>query len=60
MDYGHIPGAMNQLARNLACEWAIDNIRVNSVCPWFITTPLAVSVRYHYVTYVLYFKIKVL
>lgn len=30
---------MNQLARNLACEWASDNIRVNSVCPWFIKTP---------------------
>lgn len=34
-----IPGALNQLGRNLACEWASDNIRVNSVCPWFITTP---------------------
>ncbi|XP_048609890.1 senescence-associated protein 13 isoform X4 [Brassica napus] len=42
--YGATKGAMNQLARNLACEWASDNIRVNSVCPWFITTPLAVSV----------------
>ncbi|KAL0786464.1 hypothetical protein Bca101_002710 [Brassica carinata] len=31
--------ALNQLGRNLACEWASDNIRVNSVCPWFITTP---------------------
>ncbi|KAL1192653.1 Senescence-associated protein 13 [Cardamine amara subsp. amara] len=38
--YGATKGAMNQLARNLACEWASDNIRVNSVCPWFITTPL--------------------
>ncbi|KAJ4842460.1 hypothetical protein Tsubulata_001814 [Turnera subulata] len=33
-------GAMNQLAKNLACEWAKDNIRVNSVAPWFIVTPL--------------------
>ncbi|EOA29016.1 hypothetical protein CARUB_v10025270mg [Capsella rubella] len=33
-------GAMNQLGRNLACEWASDNIRVNSVCPWVIATPL--------------------
>ncbi|KAF3542486.1 hypothetical protein DY000_02002638 [Brassica cretica] len=31
--------ALNQLGRNLACEWASDNIRVNAVCPWFITTP---------------------
>ncbi|XP_010414392.1 PREDICTED: tropinone reductase homolog At2g29370 [Camelina sativa] len=37
--YGATKGAMNQLARNLACEWASDNIRSNSVCPWFITTP---------------------
>nr|ABW74581.1 putative tropinone reductase [Boechera divaricarpa] len=37
--YGATKGAMNQLARNLACEWASDNIRTNSVCPWFITTP---------------------
>ncbi|KAJ0259000.1 Tropinone reductase [Hirschfeldia incana] len=36
--YGATKGAMNQLARNLACEWASDNIRVNSVCPWFINT----------------------
>ncbi|KAL1196677.1 putative tropinone reductase [Cardamine amara subsp. amara] len=39
--YGATKGAMNQLARNLACEWTSDNIRVNSVCPWFITTPSA-------------------
>ncbi|XP_023640135.1 senescence-associated protein 13 isoform X3 [Capsella rubella] len=38
--YGATKGAMNQLARNLACEWASDNIRTNSVCPWYITTPL--------------------
>ncbi|BFG41202.1 hypothetical protein CerSpe_274770 [Prunus speciosa] len=36
-----ISGAiMNQLAKNLACEWAKDNIRTNSVAPWFIRTPL--------------------
>ncbi|CAN8315248.1 unnamed protein product [Cochlearia groenlandica] len=39
--YGATKGAMNQLARNLACEWASDNIKVNSVCPGFISTPLA-------------------
>ncbi|XP_019083064.1 PREDICTED: senescence-associated protein 13-like [Camelina sativa] len=38
--YGATKGAMNQLARNLACEWASDSIRTNSVCAWYITTPL--------------------
>nr|XP_011459242.1 PREDICTED: tropinone reductase homolog At1g07440-like isoform X2 [Fragaria vesca subsp. vesca] len=38
--YGATKGAMNQLAKNLACEWAKDNIRINSVAPWFIRTPL--------------------
>ena len=35
---------MNQLAKNLACEWAKDNIRINSVAPWFIKTPLTEKV----------------
>ncbi|XP_050140900.1 tropinone reductase homolog At1g07440-like isoform X4 [Malus sylvestris] len=38
--YSATKGAINQLARNLACEWAKDNIRTNSVAPWFIATPL--------------------
>ena len=33
-------GAINQLTRNLACEWAKDNIRVNSVAPWVTKTPM--------------------
>ncbi|KAF8116051.1 hypothetical protein N665_0023s0029 [Sinapis alba] len=36
--YGASKGALNQLARNLACEWASDSIGVNSVCPWYIAT----------------------
>ncbi|KAL5814609.1 hypothetical protein ACOSQ4_025250 [Xanthoceras sorbifolium] len=36
--YGATKGAMNQLAKNLACEWARDNIRTNSVAPYFIRT----------------------
>ncbi|KAM0039164.1 putative oxidoreductase [Helianthus debilis subsp. tardiflorus] len=44
--YGATKGAINQLTKNLACEWAKDNIRVNSVAPWFIKTPLVESVTY--------------
>ncbi|KAH9661594.1 Tropinone reductase [Citrus sinensis] len=33
--YGATKGAMNHLARILACEWAQDNIRTNSVTPCF-------------------------
>ncbi|KAB1225863.1 hypothetical protein CJ030_MR1G027866 [Morella rubra] len=39
--YGATKGGMNQLARSLACEWAKDNIRSNSVAPGLITTPLS-------------------
>ncbi|KAL2328788.1 hypothetical protein Fmac_022215 [Flemingia macrophylla] len=39
--YGSTKGAMNQLTKNLACEWAKDNIRINSVAPGPIKTPLA-------------------
>ncbi|KAJ4725727.1 Tropinone reductase [Melia azedarach] len=39
--YGPCKGAVNQLAKNLACEWARDNIRANSVAPSSTRTPLA-------------------
>jgi len=39
--YGMTKAAMNQMTRNLAGEWAADGIRVNSVAPWYINTPLA-------------------
>ena len=39
--YGMSKAAMIQLTRNLAVEWAGEGIRVNSVAPWYIHTPLA-------------------
>ncbi|XP_024028332.1 tropinone reductase homolog At5g06060-like isoform X1 [Morus notabilis] len=38
--YASTKGAINQLTRNLACEWAKDNIRANTVAPGFTNTPL--------------------
>ena len=39
--YGMTKAALLQLTRNLAVEWASDDIRVNAVAPWYINTPLA-------------------
>ncbi|XP_010452516.1 PREDICTED: tropinone reductase homolog At5g06060-like isoform X1 [Camelina sativa] len=41
--YAATKGALNQLTRNLACEWASDNIRTNCVAPWYIKTSLVES-----------------
>lgn len=38
--YAASKGAINQLTKNLACEWASDNIRVNCVAPWYTKTSL--------------------
>ncbi|XP_058115329.1 tropinone reductase homolog At5g06060-like [Magnolia sinica] len=38
--YSATKGALNQLTKNLACEWAKDNIRTNSVAPWVIKTTM--------------------
>jgi len=42
--YAATKAAMNQFTRNLACEWGRENIRVNSVAPWYINTLLAQQV----------------
>ncbi|MBL1212235.1 MAG: SDR family oxidoreductase [Ignavibacteriae bacterium] len=42
--YGMTKAAMNQLSKNLAVEWAADGIRVNTIAPWYIETPLAKQV----------------
>ncbi|KAL2898893.1 hypothetical protein RDABS01_023975 [Bienertia sinuspersici] len=41
---GATKGAINQLTRNLACEWAKDNIRCNAVAPWYIKTTMVEKV----------------
>ncbi|KAI3938690.1 hypothetical protein MKW92_018375 [Papaver armeniacum] len=43
--YAACSGAIHQITKNLACEWAKDKIRANSVAPWFIRTEFAGSVR---------------
>lgn len=42
--YGMTKAAISQLTRNLACEWAEDNIRVNCIAPGFIATPLTAPI----------------
>ena len=41
--YAASKAALNQLARNLGCEWGRERIRVNAVCPWYTDTPLVSS-----------------
>jgi Tropinone reductase 1 len=38
--YAITKAGLIQLTKNLAVEWAEDNIRVNAVAPWYIKTPL--------------------
>jgi len=42
--YGMTKAAIIQLTHHLACEWARFNIRVNTVSPWYIETPLTAGV----------------
>ena len=42
--YAMTKAALIQLSKNLAIEWAADGIRVNSIAPWYIRTPLAETV----------------
>ncbi|MCB9681773.1 MAG: SDR family oxidoreductase [Alphaproteobacteria bacterium] len=42
--YAATKGALDGLVRFLAAEWGPDGIRVNSVAPWYVRTPLAEQV----------------
>ncbi|MEL6178719.1 MAG: SDR family oxidoreductase [Myxococcota bacterium] len=42
--YAMTKAAMDGMTRFLAAEWGRDNIRVNTVNPWYIRTPLAEQV----------------
>lgn len=42
--YAMTKASMNQLTKNLTCEWSKDGIRVLSVAPGYIETPLAEKV----------------
>ncbi|CAI0539912.1 unnamed protein product [Linum tenue] len=42
--HGATKGAINQLTKSLACEWAKDNIRSNAVAPWYIKTSMVEQV----------------
>jgi Tropinone reductase 1 len=42
--YAMSKAALDHLTRYLAVEWATDGIRVNSVAPWYIRTPLVEDV----------------
>ncbi|KGN58843.1 tropinone reductase homolog [Cucumis sativus] len=39
--YAATKGAINQITKNLACEWAKDNIRINTVAPWGVRTTIS-------------------
>ncbi|KAK6244926.1 hypothetical protein QUC31_011335 [Theobroma cacao] len=40
--YSASKGAINQITKNLACEWAKDNIRTNTVSPWGVKTTIMI------------------
>ena len=42
--YGMTKAAEIQLTRHLSVEWAVADIRVNAISPWYTATPLTVPV----------------
>lgn len=43
--HGMAKASMSQLTKNLACEWALDGIRVNCIAPGIVKTPMAAEVK---------------
>jgi Tropinone reductase 1 len=41
--YGMSKAAMIQMGKHLAVEWARDNIRINTIAPWYIDTELTAT-----------------
>ncbi|XP_048430028.1 tropinone reductase homolog isoform X2 [Pyrus x bretschneideri] len=41
--YAATKSAVIQISKNLACEWAKDNIRTNAVAPWAVNTGVKVD-----------------
>ncbi|WP_338792990.1 SDR family oxidoreductase [Bernardetia sp. MNP-M8] len=44
LPYAMSKGGINQQTRSFAVEWAKENIRVNTVSPWYTKTPLTEAV----------------
>lgn len=42
--YGMTKAAIDHMTRHLACEWGPLGVRVNSVLPWYVRTPLTSAV----------------
>ena len=44
LPYAMTKASLCQMSYNLSVEWARENIRVNTISPWYINTPLVESV----------------
>jgi tropinone reductase I len=42
--YGITKAGIIQFTKHLTAEWSVDNIRVNTISPWYIETPLSKAV----------------
>ncbi len=42
--YGMTKAAIIQFTKHLTAEWSVDHIRINTISPWYIETPLTKAV----------------